>query len=90
VTDQIDSFIDKIRQRPAFAAAGPVFSKHLDAIEFALNEIDRRADEDPEMVEAFDKVIAVIANNRRTLRERLLDLNEVLVPLRDALFAVRH
>jgi hypothetical protein len=44
---KIDAFITEIRYRPRFKAAvasDPIWSAHLDAIEFALNEIDRRAD----------------------------------------------
>jgi hypothetical protein len=54
MSDKIDAFIAEIRTRPAFAAvaaADRVWSEHLTAIEFALNEIDRRANEDPAMVE---------------------------------------
>jgi hypothetical protein len=93
MSDKIDAFIAEIRTRPAFAAvaaADRVWSEHLTAIEFALNEIDRRANEDPAMVEVFDKVVALISDNDRTLKQRLLDLNEVLIPLRDQLWGVRH
>jgi hypothetical protein len=93
MTTKIDAFIAEIRARPAFAAvaaADRVWSEHLAAIEFGLNEIDRRANEDPAMVEVFDKVVALISDNDRTLKQRLLDLNEVLIPLRDQLWGVRH
>jgi hypothetical protein len=90
---KIDDFITEIRDLPAFtavAAADRVWSEHLAAIEFALQEIDRRADNDPAMIEAFDKIVALITDNRLPLRQRLLNLNEVLIPLRDRLFGVRH
>jgi hypothetical protein len=90
---EIDDFITEIRDLPAFAAraaADRVWSGHLAAIEFALNEIDRRADNDPAMIEVFDKVVAIVADDKLPLRQRLVDLNEVLIPLRDRLFGVRH
>jgi hypothetical protein len=74
MSSAIDSFVDKIKHRPKFAAAAasdPVWSEHLAAIEFALKEIDRRANDDPAMVEVFDNVVALISDNDRTLRQRL-------------------
>jgi hypothetical protein len=90
---RIDAFISEIRVLPAFAAAAEAddaWAKHLGAIEFALHEIDRRADNDPAMIEIFDKVVAIVTDNAKPLRQRLLDLNEVLIPLRARLFVVRH
>jgi hypothetical protein len=93
MTAKIDAFIVEIRDLPEFAAVAAtdgVWAKHLAAIEFALNEIDRRADNDPAMIEVFDKVVAIVTDDKLPLRQRLLDLNEVLIPLRDRLFGVRH
>jgi len=42
------------------------------------------------MIEAFDKAMAVITDNRQTLKQRLLALAELLAPLRDKLEGVRH
>jgi hypothetical protein len=90
---KIDDFIDQIRDQPKFVAAAAsdtVWFNHLAAIEFGLNEIDRRANDDPAMIEAFDTVVAVIADNDRSLKQRLLDLVELLIPLRDQLRGVHH
>jgi hypothetical protein len=93
MTSKIDAFIAEIRARPGFVnavASDPIWSCHLENIEYALNEIDRRADSDPRMLEAFDKIVAIVADSARPVKQRLLDLNAVLVPLRDLLHGVRH
>jgi len=93
MTDAIDAFIDGIKSAPQFVAAAasdPVYAQHLEAIEFGLNEIDRRANDDPEMIEAYDKAMAIISDNRRTLKQRLLALGDLLAPLRDKLRGVHH
>jgi hypothetical protein len=93
MSKKIDAFITEIRGRPRFAAAAasdPIWSAHLDAIEFALNEIDRRADSDPLMLDAFDRAVAIISDSARPVKQRLLDLSALLAPLRDQLQGVRH
>ena len=93
MTTAIDSFIDKIRDQPKFAAAAaadPVYDQHMASIEFCLREIDRRANDDPEMIDVFDKVVALISDENRTIKQRLLDLIDLLIPLREKLYGVRH
>jgi hypothetical protein len=84
---KIDAFIAEIRTGPAFAAvaaADRAWSEHLAAIEFALNEIDRRADNDPAMIEIFDKVVAIVTDHDLPLKQRLLELGKLLTEVRDA------
>lgn len=83
----IDTFIAEIQTLPTFAARAAtdrVWSEHLAAIEFALNEIDRRADSDPQMIEIFDRIENVIARRDVPLKQRLLEMAKLLVQARDA------
>jgi hypothetical protein len=84
--DRTDAFIEEIRTLPTFAARDAtdrVWSEHLAAIEFALHEIDRRADNDPASIEIFDKLVAVITDNGQPLRQRLLEVGKLFVQWRD-------
>jgi hypothetical protein len=71
MNSQFDDFITELKGLPAFVAAAsvdPAWSKHLDAIAFALNEIDRRADDDSRIVDVFDDVMAIITNDSVSLQ----------------------
>jgi hypothetical protein len=78
-----DTFIAEIRARPAFAAAtasDPIWSDHLNAIERFFREIDRRADDNPVLLDALDRALTIIGDSK-PLKQRLLDLSAlVLVP----------
>ena len=92
MSNKLDNFIAEIKSRPGFitaAAADPIWSSHLAAIEFTLNEIDRRADSDPRIIEIFDSVVAIVADNSRPLKQRLLDICAPLARLRD-IEGMRH
>ena len=83
----IDTFLAKIRNAPEFVsacAADPSFSNHLEAIERALNLIDRKANDEPRMVEYFDTVQGVISRDDLSLKQRLIEVMKVFAELRDA------
>ena len=83
----IDAFLAKIRNAPEFVsacAADPNFSNHLEAIESALNLIDRKANDDPHMIEMFDRVQTVISRDDLSIKQRLVAVMKVFAELRDA------
>jgi hypothetical protein len=83
----IDTFITKIRNTPEFvsaSAADPNFGNHLEAIESALNLIDRKANDDPHMIEIFDRIHGVIFRDDLSLKQRLIEVLKVFAELRDA------
>ena len=83
----IDVFLAKVRNAPEFvsaSAADPNFGNHLEAIESALNLIDRKANDDPHMIEIFDKVQKVISRDDLSLKQRLIEVMKVFAELRDA------
>jgi hypothetical protein len=83
MTAKIDAFIAEIRLRPAFIDAAAADSKkldELDAIERGLLAVYRN----PEMIEIFDKIQAVIDRGDLSLKERLLDIGKLLTQARDA------
>jgi hypothetical protein len=86
VNDHIDRFISSIRIWPAFVAAAasdPQWSNHLDNIERGLNGIDQKADDDPRLIEILDEMLAVVARDDLSLKERLLMVGKLFVQVRD-------
>jgi len=84
---KIDAFLAKIRARPAFVAAANSdgsWYKHLDAIERGLSFLDRKADDDPQIIEILDKIQSVVARDDLSLKERLLEVGKFFVQIRDA------
>jgi hypothetical protein len=89
---KIEAFLTEIRNMPGFVAASAIDPKwiaELDAIERMLNAIDRKADDDPQTIEIFDKLLIVIDRNDLSLKQRLLEVGKLLVQFRDAQ-GVRH
>jgi hypothetical protein len=83
MTAKIDKFIAEIRSRPAFidaAVVDPQKLNELAAIERGLFAVYRN----PEMIEIFDKIQAVIDRGDLSLKERLLDIGKLLTQARDA------
>jgi hypothetical protein len=84
--DRTDAFIEEIRTLPTFAARDAtdrVWSEHLAAIEFALHEIDRRADNDPASIEIFDKLVAVITDTGEIIYEEPAPIGQKAQPATD-------
>src|SRR6266705_2649360 len=87
MSTKIDAFISEIRARPEFVAAAaldPKKSDDLDTIEYGLNVIDRWADDDPATVDIFDKIQNVIGRGDLSIKQRLLEMGELLTQFRDA------
>jgi hypothetical protein len=82
----IDSFIAEIRNSPEYveaAAESGTWIAHIDNIEHGLNEIDRRAHDDPAMAEAIDKIIEIISDDDQHMGRRLHDLGALVIRLHE-------
>ena len=87
MTANADAFISEIRNCSEFsnAAAGdPIWLEHLAAIENGIASVDRLANEDPQMVETYDRIQDVIGSRNMTLKQRLIEIVTIFVRLRDA------
>jgi hypothetical protein len=83
MTDKIDAFIAEIRARPEFiagVAADPKKADDLAAMERGLVTVYGN----PEMIEVFDKIEAVIDRRDLSMKERLLEIGKILTLVRDA------
>ena len=89
---KIDAFLEEVRNMPGFVAASatdPKWIAELDAIKRVLNAIDRKADDDPQTIEIFDKLLIVVERSDLSLKQRLLEVGKLFVQFRDAQ-GVRH
>ncbi len=69
---KIDAFIAEIRHLPKFivgAAVDPTKHDELGAIERGLSGIERLADSDPAMIDAFDELIAIISRDDLPIKQ---------------------
>jgi hypothetical protein len=88
MSTKIDSFITEARNMPGFVAASatdPNWIEQLAGIERGLNAIDRAADNNPAMLDALDKIHAVISRSDLSIKQRLLAIGELLVSARDSI-----
>jgi len=87
VNTKIAAFIAEVTGAPPFVAA---LETHLElkgdmeAFERGLRHVDRKADEDPCMVESFDQIVAIIERGDLSIKQRILGVCEVFRQLRDA------
>jgi hypothetical protein len=82
----INAFITEIQNVPTFAAAAasdPKWLAELERIERGLNAVDRQADDDPAIIEIFDKIQATICRADLSLVDRLLEVGRLLTQVRD-------
>jgi hypothetical protein len=89
---KIDAFLTEIRQLPGFvkaSATDPKWNEELNRFERVFDAIDRKADDDPQTIEIFDKIQDVIARRDLSLKERLLEVVKLIVQFRDAQ-GIRH
>jgi hypothetical protein len=89
MTNKIDCFIDEIRARPEFVAAAasdPKWDDELDELESTHGRLYHKPD--PELIEAFDKIHAVVGRGDLYIKYRLLELNKFLAQARDAIIIV--
>jgi hypothetical protein len=81
---KIDAFISYIRAQPEFVSAVSTDSKWsdqlLDTVEQGIAAVCR----DPELVETFDKILAVIDHRDFSIKQRLDKIGSLLTPARDA------
>jgi hypothetical protein len=83
MTAKIDAFIADIRSSPKFAAAAASdsqWSDHLEAMERAFAALYRN----PEMIDALDKLQAVIDRRDLSMKEKLIEIGKTLTEVRDA------
>jgi hypothetical protein len=88
MSSKIDAFISEVRCRPGFVAASATDSNWIDqlaAIERLLYSIDRMADDDPAILEIFDKIQEVIGRRDFATKAKLLDLGRLLAQVRDTI-----
>jgi hypothetical protein len=82
MTAKIDAFIADIRSSPKFAAAAAADSQwtdHLEVMERAFAALYRN----PEMVDAFDEVQAVIDRRDLSTKRKLIEIGKILTQVRD-------
>ena len=83
---KIDAFLNEVRNMPGFVAASatePKWIAEMDGLERALNAIERKADDDPQMIEILDKIQAVVGRADLPIKERLLTVGKLLTEARD-------
>jgi hypothetical protein len=88
MTDKIEAFITEVRNMPGFVAASatdPKWIAELEALERLLNALDRQADDDPGMIEIFDKIQSVVGRADLPIKQRLLEVGKLLAQVRDAI-----
>jgi hypothetical protein len=85
MSSKIDTLLEEVRNMPGFVAAAATDAKwleELEAVERALNTIERLADEDPNVLEIFDKVQTAIDRRDLSLKKRLFEVGRLLTELR--------
>jgi hypothetical protein len=85
---KIDAFITEVRNMPGFvkaSATDPKWIAGLEAIERGLNAIDRKADDDPGMIEIFDRIQSVVDRVDLPIKQRLLEVGKLSAQARDAI-----
>ena len=83
----MDEFIAEVRGSPQFVAALAADAKwehELLAIVNGLIAVDKQADDDALMLEALDKIQAVVSQSDLSIKQRLLEVEQILRGLRDA------
>jgi hypothetical protein len=79
---KLDAFIANIRSSPKFAAAAASDSQwtdHLEAMERAFAALYRN----PEMIDAFDDLQAVIDRRDLSTKQKLIEIGKILTQVRD-------
>lgn len=84
----IDKFLNEVRNAPSFvkaSAADPKWIGELEAIERVLNNLDRKADDDPQLMETMDNIQSVVGHRDLSIKQRLLGVGKLLTQARDAI-----
>jgi hypothetical protein len=83
MTDKIDAFLAEIRAHPKFieaAATNPTKVEEFAAMEKGLAILHR----EPEFVDLFDKLVAVLDRRDLSIKQRLDEISKILLQARDA------
>jgi hypothetical protein len=78
MNERLGAFIEEIRASPKFVEAASKDMKwiaHVNAIEIGLDHYSRA--EDPREIELFDKLCAIISDESRTTKQRLLAIVDI-------------
>lgn len=79
-------FLAEVRTIPRYVAALAVDPRRIDEFEKigrALLAVDRLANDDPAIIDIFDKIQDVIGRTGLSLKERLLEVGKLLMQVRD-------
>jgi hypothetical protein len=85
---KLDAFLSEVLNMPGFvaaSAANPKWIGELEGIERALLAVDRLANDDPAMIDLFDKIQDVIGRSDISTKAKLLEVAKILVQVRDAM-----
>ena len=85
---RIDAFLTEIRNALSFvkvSAADPKWIGELEAIECVLNNLDRKAGDDPQLMETMDNIQSVVGHRDLSIKQRLLGVGKLLTQARDAI-----
>jgi hypothetical protein len=83
---QVDNFIAEITSSPQYIAAAAessAWAGHINNIKHGLDEIERRAPNDPAMAAAIDKISAIISDDDQHMGQRLHDLGALAIRLHE-------
>jgi hypothetical protein len=74
---KIDALISEVRNMPGFVKASATDPERLEQFEAmgrALHAVDRKADDDPRMIEIVDKIQSVVGRTDLPIKQRLLEV----------------
>jgi hypothetical protein len=87
MTAKIDDFIAEVRNAPEFVAAmatRPQLDSEMEAVENGLALIERKANDDSEMIEMLDRVQTAISRKDLSIKQRLIEVIRVFTELHAA------
>jgi hypothetical protein len=86
VMTEIDAFFAEIRSWPRFvdaASADPAWLNVVSKLEGDIDEVLRRAGEDPAWLDCYDDILAIVRKRDISVKERLLGIIGPLATIRD-------
>jgi hypothetical protein len=88
MSTKIDAFLTEVRNMPGMitaSASDPKRLAELEGIERALAAVDRLADEDPAILDFFDKIQTVAGRADLSTKAKLIEVGKLLMQVRDAI-----
>ena len=85
---KINAFLAEVRNAPAFVVASandPKWLEVFEAVERGFVTVDRLVDDDPAIIDIFDKILAVIGRSDLSLKQRLLEVEKLLIQIRNSI-----